>query len=1264
MVRLSRRIVPVLCLLFGAVANGQQPLPPDQQAEQQLNAARKIYNEGNLPAAQQQFQQILQKFANTPQANGARFGIALCLLNSAEPDYLKAIENLTGPANDGGFVDRAMASYQLATAQRFLALKESAKPSPNAGEVTQRYNEARRWFDVARDVYQQKKDDDLSGRSRCDMAEIEIRLGRLNEARGVLEPFIKDSNFSKSKARPLALYYHGLASFLLKDYPLAGRSLNQLAPFNDPAFGLHAEYLVGRVLHLSGEKAEASVHYDAVLANFTKQKTEAATQLQQPDRFKNNPYEKARLQALATGPVPEYIAGSAFHGASLNYEAGKFAESLTKFQTFIKDHPASALLPDATLRIGFCLVQMKQFEEAAKALQPLLEKTPRLADQAGFWLGKAQLGQAQAVEATNLAERENKSKAAIATMKAAADKANQFAQNDADAKFRRQEMLVDLADAMQLVKQYKEAAQIYEQLWNEQALPLRREELLQRLATAAGSAGELDRSNQRCDEFRRVFPQSVLLPSVLYRQAENSFARTTELAKDRNRAAELKTRYEESIVKFKEVVDKFPEFERVNYARFSLAVCLTQLGNLEEAVKVFDAIPGPDRAGELSIASYMQADCLIRLAPTKAEDALQENQIREKLTAAAGQLESFVASNPKAPETAAALLKLGYCTKRLGSTLADQNERNQTLNRAREIYEKLARDHKGDPLSGQGVLEMAKVKALMGDIGGAQNDLRQFSQNQELAKTPIAPLAALQLATLFRQQNNPTEAGKVLEQARQRYEQDLAKDPERKEWADLLKYHHGLAIYEQNKPTEARPLFEQLVQTSFSTAVGAEAALRLGQASISEARKKLDQSYEARNQAGNNAQKRQQAEQQIQQARQAINQSATILIQRGDASRNVLANAEPRARMYYDAAWAWRFLADDEVTKAREELQKQLRQKAHEELVKKLPAGQEAPKVESLPLPEVSRNQIPPQPSEDLAIAAYRKQIEEFTDSALSVDARQELAELLATRNQTDEIIKILREAIDKETTDRPVSTDTLERVRLRLGASLYSKKDYAAAAAQFDAVASNAKSPYLGQAFYRAGECYVALGNFAKAIEKLSIFRDKGEFHNRDGISDRAMLRLGQALTGAKQFEPARQAFETMIQRFGNGNPLSIDARYGIALSWQNQNRFDEAIASYQQVIAATQGETAAKAVVQVGQCQLAQRKFSEAAGTFLSVAYTYDQFPEIGYAAALEAARAYIEDKKPDAAEKVLRKLLKDVPKDSEWAKAAAERLEQLKK
>lgn len=1232
--------VAVLTVAFtGSEVAAQQPLPPEKQAEVLLAAARKTYNDGNLPAAGQQFRDLLGKFGNTPSANAARYGLGLVLLNSPEQDFAKAIEQLNGPAGDGGFPDRGPALLQLGVAHRALGLKE---PPQNKPAADQRFGEAQKAFATARDWFAGQKKDDDGGRARCDQAEVELRLGKVKESRGTCEPFAKDPAFAKNAARPYGLYLHGLACFLDRDYEAAGRSLNQ-TDLKDPTFGPHAEYLVGRLLQMKDDGPAAAVFYADALADYDRLKKDAAEQLKQPDRFRTNPAEKARLERLATGPVPEYVPAAMFHAACVQYEAGKFAEALPKFQAFAKDFAVYPIAPDAQLRAGFCQVQLKQFEEAAKTLAPLTDagKYPRLADQAAFWLAKAQFGIALAADPNNPADRDQKTKAALDTFRKAVERVDQLAgQNDADAKARRPEMRFDYADALQAAKQFKDAVPVYEQLWNEQALPTRRDELLQRLAAALGASGNIDAANQRCDEFRRTFKDSPLTAVVMFRQAENSYARAAEVAKanDKNRAAELKQKFEDAASRYRDVADKFPEFDRVGHARFGAGVCLAQLGDLAAAVKFLDAIPAADRTGDLATAGYLLADCLIRLTPAKADDAIAENEIRTKLTNAAGLLDGFAAANPKATETPAALLKLGYCRKRLGAALADANERNQALNGAREAYDKLAKEFPNDPLAPLARLEQAKVKALLGDKNGAINDLKGVAGG-DLKASPVAPLAALHMATLWREQNNPAEAAKVLDDARKRFEQPLAGDPEKAEWVHLLRYHHGVAIAETGKPADAKPLFEQVVRDAAGKPIAAEAALRSGQCQIAEGKSGVEAGWKLRNESGGKPDKLAAADQQIAAARTLVQQAADTLIQRADQFKAALPTADGRARMYYDAAWANRWLADAEVAKTRDAVQKTL------------PPG-------TTP----DRGAIPIQPAEARAFAAYQKLAAEFPDAAIAVDGRFELGELLADRGDHDGAVKLLKDALDKEPTDAPVNPDTTERIRLRLGGSLYAKKDFPAAAAQFEAVAANAKSPYLAQAVYRAGECLLAAGDAAKAAEKLAVFRDKGEFHNVGGVSDRAVLRLGQAYLAAKNWDAARQAFEVFLQRYGN-SPFAADARYGIGFAFQGQGKFDEAVGQYAAVIAASTAEVAAKAQVKIGECRFAQGKKSDAAAAFLLAAYGYD-YPEIGFAAALSAAQAQADDGKPADAERVLRKVLKDAPKDSEWAKAAAERLGKLKK
>ena len=65
---------------------------------------------------------------------------------------------------------------------------------------------------------------------------------------------------------------------------------------------------------------------------------------------------------------------------------------------------------------------------------------------------------------------------------------------------------------------------------------------------------------------------------------------------------------------------------------------------------------------------------------------------------------------------------------------------------------------------------------------------------------------------------------------------------------------------------------------------------------------------------------------------------------------------------------------------------------------------------------------------------------------------------------------------------------------------------------------------------------------------------------------------------------------------------------------------------------------------------------RYADVAVALLIVPYTFD-YPELSATALCEAARALAEDKKPDQAERLLKKVIKDYP-TSEWAKVAQER------
>lgn len=726
----------------------QSQVSPDQQADMILTSARKAHNEANYPFAIQRYTEFLQKFGNHPQANTARYQLALAYLESPERNFDKAVENLNPIAGNNSFSEQPYALYYLGLSFRGQGLRElegmAAKPNEAAQfkqRADQRFNDAAQRFAAAVTAFAAKLPKELgdklppefdwAARARCDQAEMELRLGKNKEAKATAEPFVKDEKLTKCRYGKLGLYLHGFAAFQMQDYLVAGRSLAQLAPFDDPHFGLHARYLMGRVYQVTDQKAEAAQAFEAVLAGYEQQKKDAAEKLKKPEQFAKDPAERIRLEMLVRNPPPDHVAASVFFSACLGYEAGKFGDALAKFQEFTKAYPQSPMAPEAQLRSGFCQVQMKSFPDAIATLQPMLDKQPRLADQIQFWLGKAQAGAAAAqTDPMKAAERDNGLKNAINTLKAAADKANGMTASDPDAKTRRAEMLMEMADTQQLAKQYKEAASTYEQILNEKMLANRTEELTQRLIAALHLAGEYQRSDQIANQFLQQYPESPLRVPVLFRLAENAYfvALAAEKRNDLpNRQAELMKLFDEAAKRYQAVIEKGGEFEKLSLARYGLAMCYFKKGDYENAHDTLEKIPNADRGGELAYTPYLLADCQLRQAPATVSGAGETRKVLELLESAAGNLEGFISSNPKAPELPDAMLKLGTCQMRQAALIAVPQERAPILQAARQTFQKLTQQFPKEPQAAQAKMESAKCQALAGDRGGAINELKQFT---------------------------------------------------------------------------------------------------------------------------------------------------------------------------------------------------------------------------------------------------------------------------------------------------------------------------------------------------------------------------------------------------------------------------------------------------------------------------------------------------------------------------------------------------------
>jgi TolA-binding protein len=887
-------------------------------------------------------------------------------------------------------------------------------------------------------------------------------------------------------------------------------------------------------------------------------------------------------------------------------------------------------LPEAQLRVGFCQVQLREFPQAIQTLTPLSNLEPRLADQALFWMGKAQAGAAP--DPANQPAHDNALRTAMDTFRRALDKANQQG-GDPEARSRRGEILLEIGDTQQLLKQNREAAQTYNQVLNDKLLPGRQEEVTYRQISALHLAGDYNESDNLCNRFATTYPKSPLLAVVLFRHAENNYFRTLAAQKNAKRD-DLARLYDETIKRYEEVVKRFPEFNQVNLARYGIALAQYRKGATEKAREALETIPQADRTGDLAVANYLLADCILRLAPTTVgDDALAAGKLEEQLKTAADLLDNYVGGQPNGPQAPDALLKLGLCYQRLAGLMAEPPEKAKMLQSARAVYDRLIAPQLAQhPVQPQAFLERAKCIAQMGDVNGAVNELRRFT-NDPLQRAPVAPIALLQLATLLRSQNKAGEAADIMARARQQYEGDLARDQARAGWVTLLRYHHGLALREAGKLAEARASFDQVMKQA-GGAEAIEGALRYGQCLKEEGRKKLEAAARARatGMVDQVALAGKLQEEGVRDLREAVK----FLEERAGQLKGKEPAQDVRARMLYETAWAYRDLAGPEIEAARAKL-------AREQAKNKPPSN------------EVPPSKVPVQPAEVKARAAYKALIAEYPDLPLATEARFELAELLAERTDLEEAIKLLTEGLDKEP-----AAELGDKIRLRLGAALAAKGEFKAARAQFDAVGQNPKSPLAAQGQYRAAECLMQTKDWTEAVKRLLPFRDNGQLQNIQGVSDRALLRLGHAYGHLGDWNLSRQALEILTQRFGN-SPWVHEARYSIGWAWQQQKNYDQAVNVYNQVTAGTLTEVAARSQLQIGLCRLEQKRYAEAGNALLVVPFTYD-YPELSAVALLEASRALQEQKMVRQARRLLQRVIRDHPQ-TRWAEAARERLGALK-
>jgi predicted negative regulator of RcsB-dependent stress response len=568
---------------------------------------------------------------------------------------------------------------------------------------------------------------------------------------------------------------------------------------------------------------------------------------------------------------------------------------------------------------------------------------------------------------------------------------------------------------------------------------------------------------------------------------------------------------------------------------------------------------------------------------------------------------------------------------------------------ASQAFSKLIAEHPNTFAAGQAMLELAKLLAVEGHGDKALAELRQFLPAGSQASQVVAPLGLIQLALLLRERHEAQDAVRILQEGIKRWEAPLTADLEKQEWLWLLKYHLGLSLDETRQHSLARSQYEDVANRATNRPLALEAYLRFGKSRVTEGQAMMKLGAVAYGLAGTDNNKRNAAQQKIDQGRNMIADAANQFHQRGDQFQQRFAKHEARARLYYEAVWAWRSLTPEETRRTRDQMRYEAVQKRMQDLLKQPTTAEE--KVDnSLP------KSVPLQQSENSAKYAMGRLMEQFPDTRLAITTRLEQAEQLAERGEHERVVNLLETTIDREPTDGHLPESTRDGLRLRLADSLVVLTKYVEAVKVYQLVGAELASPMSGRAKYAAAECFNKLDQPTKAITELLPFRDQPEWAAKSGLADIGLLRLGQLYTQTKQHDAGVKCLQKVTGLW------ATEASYAIGCSEAALNQPDKATATLQKLLSVAGPELQSRVLCQLGRLQLTERKADLAASSFLAAVSISPAKSEIQNLAQLEAARAMFAGGDAITAKILLQTIMAQSP-ESRWASAAKLRLEKLR-
>ncbi|HEV7222543.1 MAG TPA: tetratricopeptide repeat protein [Pirellulales bacterium] len=273
---------------------------------------------------------------------------------------------------------------------------------------------------------------------------------------------------------------------------------------------------------------------------------------------------------------------------------------------------------------------------------------------------------------------------------------------------------------------------------------------------------------------------------------------------------------------------------------------------------------------------------------------------------------------------------------------------------------------------------------------------------------------------------------------------------------------------------------------------------------------------------------------------------------------------------------------------------------------------------------------------EPAAADAWRQLATKFAASPLAAESWFRVGEFHERSRQWPQALDAFRNGRKKAKT-----AELQEKLQFKLGWVQYQAEQFAPAAAAFVAqLQSFPAGPLAPDATYLAGECLFRTRKFAEALPRF----DQSIQQKQEKYLARALYRAGASAAETKQWSASETYYRALVNQFPKFEQID-EARYGLGLALQNQEKLAEARQVYEQVTRETDAETAAKSRFMVGECAFREKKYDEAVEHFLTAAlgYPYEEWQALGY---FEAGRCLSELKNDAKAIEMFDTVVKKFP------------------